>query len=204
MSDESDAPATPRRIDPRAYLVIAIALGFLIAYFRLHGRLWWCKCGEPFLVSLDINSMHNSQHIIDPYSLSHVLHGVIFYFAVTLLAPKMLLSWRVAIATLVEIGWEILENSPIIIERYRAATISLGYEGDTVANSISDVAMAMIGFFLAAKIGWKWSLVFFVASELFMLWWIRDNLTLNVLMLVHPLQAVKQWQAGLSALLPLS
>ncbi len=197
MTDAETAAPTPYRIDPRAYLVIAAAITFLIVDFRLHGRLWWCKCGEPFLVSLNINSMHNSQHLIDPYSLSHVLHGVIFFYVIQLFAPRVIISWRIAIATLIEISWEILENSPIIIERYRAATISLGYEGDTVANSLSDVAMAMMGFVIAWQIGWKWSVAFFVASELFMLWWIRDNLTLNVLMLIHPIQAVKHWQAAL-------
>ena len=193
-------PIPAHRFDARAPLVIALAVVFLIAKFLLDGRLWWCECGRPFIYSGEINSQHNSQHIVDPYSISHILHGVIFFFAIMPFARHVSLLWRLTIATIIEIGWELLENSPVIIDRYRAATISLGYEGDTIANSLSDVAMAMIGFLIAWRIGWKWSVAFFLASELFMLWWIRDNLFLNVLMLIHPIDAVRHWQAASAAL----
>lgn len=171
-------------------------LSVLVVVFRLTGRLWWCKCGEFFLWSGDINSMHNSQHVLDPYSISHVLHGIIFYFAIVLVGSRWRLGWKLAAAIAIETGWEILENSPLIINRYRAGTIAIGYEGDTIANSLSDVVMAMLGFLFARQVGWKGSVALFVASELLMLWWIRDNLTLNVLMILYPLPAVKAWQAG--------
>lgn len=139
--------------------------------------------------------MHNSQHLVDAYSLSHVLHGVIFYFAMRLFPKRVGFVPRFSIAMLIEACWEIVENSPIIINRYRAATVSLGYEGDSIGNAIGDLGSAAVGFLIAWKIGWRWSLAFFAASELFMLWWIRDNLTLNVLMLIYPIDAIRQWQS---------
>jgi hypothetical protein len=175
---------------------MAAMLALLVIAFRLTGRLWWCKCGQFFLYSGDINSMHNSQHLIDAYSISHVLHGILFFYAIHLCAKRLSITWKIAMAMVIETGWEILENSPLIIDRYRAGTIAVGYEGDTVANGLSDVVMALLGFMLARYIGWKGSLAFFVASELFMLWWIRDNLTLNVLMILWPIPAVREWQAS--------
>lgn len=189
-------PLAKSRFDPLAICTIIATLLALVIVFRMTGRLWWCKCGEFFLYSGDINSMHNSQHVIDPYSLSHVLHGILFFYAIWLVGRRLPMIWKLAIAILIETGWEILENSPIIINRYRAGTISIGYEGDTIANSLSDVVMAVLGFLLAKQIGWKGSIAFFIASELFMLWWIKDNLLLNVLMILCPIQAVKQWQAS--------
>ncbi len=189
-------PPAKSRLDPFAIGTIVAALLALVLVFRMTGRLWWCKCGEFFLYSGNINSMHNSQHVIDAYSLSHVLHGILFFYAIWLLGRRLPAIWKLAIAVLIETGWEILENSPIIINRYRAGTISIGYEGDTIANSLSDVLMAVLGFLLARKIGWKGSVAFFIASELFMLWWIKDNLFLNVLMILYPVPAVKQWQAS--------
>lgn len=189
-------PKTTDRLDPRAVAIMIASLVVLVVVFRLTGRLWWCKCGEFFLWSGDINTMHNSQHVIDPYSLSHILHGIIFYYGIMLIGSRWRLGWKLAAAILIETGWELLENSPIIINRYRAGTIAIGYEGDTVINSLSDVVMAMLGFLFARRFGWKASVTAFLASELFMLWWIRDNLTLNVLMILCPLPAVKAWQAS--------
>jgi hypothetical protein len=97
---------------------------------------------------------------------------------------------------LVEAGWEILENSPIIIDRYRSATASLGYNGDSIVNSTGDLLSCAVGYALAQRIGWKWSIGLFVVIELVMLLMIRDNLTLNVIMLLYPIEAIKRWQGG--------
>lgn len=192
----SSAPSAYRREARLVILAFSVVAMVQVVAFRIEGRRWWCKCGERFLLSLDINSMHNSQHVIDPYSISHVLHGLVFYFALKLIVPKMRFASRLAIALFVELFWEVLENSPVIIERYRSATVSLGYEGDTVANGLSDLLMSVIGYLIAWRLGWKGSLALFVVAELVMLAWIRDNLTLNVLMLLYPVPSIRQWQAG--------
>ena len=113
---------------------VAALLVIDVIYLRWQGRVWWCACGRWNPISLDVNSMHNSQHLLDPYSLSHVLHGILFYGILWPFRRRVSLSWRAAIAATIEIGWEMLENSPIIINRYRAATISLGYTGDSIIN----------------------------------------------------------------------
>jgi hypothetical protein len=132
----------------------------------------------------------------DPYSFSHLLHGICFYWILLLLRRRLGVGWRFLIASGIEAGWEILENTPIIIERYRAGTASLDYYGDSILNSTCDLIAAMAGFWLAWKVGWKCSLLVVVAVELGCLWFVRDNLTLNILMLFHPSEAIKQWQLG--------
>jgi hypothetical protein len=173
--------------------IVLICVGSAVV-FHLLGRVGWCTAGDWRLGSWDVNSQHNSQHLVDQYSFSHVLHGVVFFFLLLPLKRRVSMPWRLTIATLIEAGWEILENSPIIIDRYRAATMALGYEGDSIANSIADIVCCGIGFELARRIGWRGSVAFFVAIELILLWWIRDNLTLNVLMLAFPLKSVRDWQ----------
>ncbi len=162
----------------------------------LEGRRWWCACGQPFLWSGDVHSRHNSQHLADPYSFSHVEHGILFYGLFTWLWPRMPVGWRFVLTLALEAGWEIAENTNAVIERYRAATISLDYFGDSIGNSIGDVLSCLLGFCLARRIGFWGSLAVVVATEVVMLYWIRDNLLLNIVMLLHPFDAVKQWQAG--------
>ncbi len=159
---------------------------------RLMGRVGWCKYG--FAIYSPAWSHCTSQNILDPYTLSHVLHGVIFFWGLALLAPQIALAWRLVIALSLEIGWEILENTPLVIDRYRQATASLDYAGDSVLNSLSDVTAAMLGFIFASKFGWKSALAVFVVFELWALAIARDNLTLNVLMLFWPIDAIKEWQ----------
>lgn len=178
-----------------AVLVVGLMLVFAVIFLRWQGRIWWCECGKPYPVSLHIDS-HNSQHLFDAYSLSHVLHGVLFFGVLWLFRGKLSLNTRAVIASAIEIGWELLENSPIIINRYRSATMSLGYTGDSILNSLSDVASFMIGFFIARKLGLWQSIAAFVIVELLMLWWIRDNLALNVLMLLWPIDALRKWQSA--------
>ena len=143
----------------------------------------------------DIWSSGNSQRVADAYSFSHIIHGMLFYGFLWLAARRVPVKHRFLIALLIEAGWELLENSPIIINRYREATISLGYVGDSVLNSVCDVGMMGLGFLIArlSRLGAIVTLV--VVMELGCLWWVRDNLTLNVIMLVHPVPSIKAWQS---------
>ena len=143
----------------------------------------------------DIWSSENSQRVADAYSFSHFIHGILFYGFLWLVLKKVPAPRRFLIALAIEAGWELLENSPFIINRYREATISLGYVGDSVLNSVSDIVMAGIGFVFAWKVSARASVITIVVLELGCLLWVRDNLTLNVVMLVHPLQSIKQWQS---------
>jgi hypothetical protein len=195
MSEELADAAAPTPVQSRAAAMVLMLLVLAIAYLRWQGRIGWCACGRWNPVSFRIDS-HNSQHLFDAYSLSHVLHGFLFFGILWPLRSKLGLNTRAAIAATVEIVWEMLENSPIIINRYRAATVSLGYTGDSIANSIADVASFVLGFYLARKLGVWRSIAIFVAVELLMLWMIRDNLALNILMLLWPIDAVRNWQAG--------
>lgn len=147
----------------------------------------------------DVWSSENSQRVADAYSFSHIIHGMLFYAILWFIARKLPgrfpLKYRFLIALIIEAGWELLENSPLIINRYREATISLGYVGDSVLNSTCDVLMVAIGF-LIARFSKIWiSIVLIIAFELGCLFWVRDNLTLNVIMLVHPIESIKTWQS---------
>ena len=140
---------------------------------------------------------HNtSQWMTDPYTFSHVLHGIFFYWLLAPLRRWLTVGARFLAASLIEACWEILENSPFIIDRYRTATASLDYYGDTILNSTFDLTAAMVGFWIAWKYSWKWVLLFVVAIELLSLFFVRDNLTLNILMLFCPSEIIKQWQLG--------
>lgn len=177
-------------------LVIVGALAAVAAAERAMGRAWWCACGSPVPWSFEVNSRHNSQHLVDPYSLTHVLHGLGFYALLRLLAPRLSAGWRLALTAVLEGAWEIVENSSFVIERYRAATISLDYYGDSILNSLSDVGCCLLGFWIASRVPVRVSIALFVLVELVLLLWIRDNLTLNVIMLIWPVEAIRKWQAG--------
>lgn len=181
---------------------IAAIIVVMAICLRLMGRRWWCECGGWSPWSWDTMTRHNSQHLIDPYFFSHVLHGVIFFWALAWFPPRifkreMTASTRLRIAVVVEVAWEILENSPWIINRYREATISLDYFGDSIANSITDVLACVLGYMLASQFRFRWSLVLIAATEIVMLFAIRDSLLLNVIMLVSPIEAIKHWQSAL-------
>jgi hypothetical protein len=174
--------------------VIAVAMLITAGVLHLSGRVYWCQCGRWVPWSWDIWSQHNSQHPVDPYFFTHILHGVVLYGLLHWLWKSAPVSKRLLAAVLLEAGWEILENSPLIIDRYREATISLDYYGDSIANSLFDIVACTAGFLLAARIKPSHSVLFFLATELLLVLTIRDCLMLNVVMLVHPIDAVKQWQ----------
>lgn len=178
--------------------VVAIA----VIALRAMGRVWWCACGAPTIWISDIWSSHCSQHLLDWYTFSHISHGLLFFAGLKALHGFLPAAWRARfapgwwflVAIVLEAGWEVLENTPWVIDRYRAQTASLNYNGDSIWNSLGDILSCATGFFIAWKIGVRWALVVFVAFELLTLYWIRDNLTLNVVMLLHPIEAIKAWQ----------
>ncbi len=137
----------------------------------------------------------NSQRVADAYSFSHIIHGILFYAFLWLVARKLPMKYRFVIALIMEAGWELLENSPFIINRYREATIAQGYIGDSVLNSVCDVLMVVIGFLIARFYKVWVSIALIIIMELGCLFWIRDNLTLNVVMLVHPVESIRDWQS---------
>jgi hypothetical protein len=143
----------------------------------------------------DIWSSENSQRVADAYSFSHICHGLLFYGFLWLVARRAPVRVRFLVALLLEAGWELLENSPLVINRYREGTIAQGYVGDSVLNSVCDVGMMALGF-LVARLARPWlAVVLILAMELGCLWWVRDNLTLNVIMLVRPVPEIKAWQS---------
>jgi hypothetical protein len=177
----------------RTALIALGMIAFCGAVLYFEGRIGWCKYG--FTVWTPAWTHCTSQNLFDPYTFSHVLHGVIFYWALRWLVPRWPLHWRLIAALGIEIFWELLENSPIVIERYRQTTASLDYAGDSILNSLADVVSAVVGFAIASRFGWKTAVALFVVLEFWALVIARDNLTLNVLMLLWPIEAIKQWQA---------
>lgn len=172
-----------------------VAFQVLLEYWM--GRTPICTCGYVKLFEPVVNSPGNSQHLADWYTPSHIIHGFIFYGIAHLLFRGKPLAARLLFAILIESGWELLENSPLIIDRYRTATISLDYYGDSILNSAMDTIFMVVGFFFARRMPVLVTLAVAIVFELFTGWLIRDNLTLNVLMLVYPLDAVKAWQGAL-------
>ena len=164
--------------------VVAVAMAAL----RLMGRRW----GEARAWTSSASSPSTSQRLADPYTLTHVLHGVLFYLLLSRWPVPV--GTRLAVATLLEAVWEVAENTPAVINRYRSETASLGYEGDSVLNSFGDIAACAAGFWLAHVLPWPVTAALVVLTEAGLAWAMRDNLTLNVLQLVWPLPAVKAWQ----------
>ena len=183
------------------FLVFAV---IILTVFQLwnQGRIWWCKWDTPVhFATLDAWSKHTSQHFFDPYSFTHLLHGILFFWILDLLINKILKKklsffWLFFLAIFVESIWEIAENTDAIIKHYRENTASLDYYGDSIANSVGDIMSCGIGFIVAYKLKFLRSLALFIAIEIILLLTIRDSLLLNILMLIHPLDWIKTWQTG--------
>ena len=167
----------------------------MIVLLRAQGRLFLCACGQFEIWTSDTCSSDNSQQLFDPYSFTHVLHGVLFFWLIALAFRRMTRGRQLLLALLLEAAWEVFENSSFVIDRYRTATAALGYQGDTVVNSIGDLICALVGFLIAQRLGVRRSLILFVLVELILILWIRDSLLLQILMLVRPIEAIKAWQA---------
>ncbi|MBX7054607.1 MAG: DUF2585 family protein [Pyrinomonadaceae bacterium] len=176
-----------------AYLLIVLAA---IVILQMQGRVWWCQAGDITPWSWNIWSTHNSQHIVDPYSFTHVLHGVLEFWLIGLVFRRMPLAWRLALAVFIESAWEVAENSAAVIERYRSATISLDYFGDSIINSVADIACCSLGFVIAYKLRFWRSLALFVVTEILLIIFIKDSLIINIIMLLFPVEAIKTWQLG--------
>ncbi len=180
-------------------LVLSFAAAILmVVLMRTQGRIWWCKLGDyAIYINEAWNSSHTSQHFLDPYTFTHVLHGVLFFWLASLLFSRLSTAWQFFIAIFVEAAWEVLENTNYIIDKYRENTASLDYFGDSIFNSVGDLLACAVGLLIAFKLGWWKSLIFFLLVELVLLLWIRDGLLLNILMLIYPLDSVKNWQMNI-------
>jgi hypothetical protein len=180
----------------RSWIVALFIVALAALQLHLQGRLWTCDCGRVLAWTSDAWSAQTSQQLFDPYSFTHLLHGFAFCGLLALVAPKLSSSWRFCLAILIESVWEIVENTDFVINRYRETTAAFGYTGDTVINSLGDIAACAFGFLIARRLGWRRTIFTFIAIELLLLVWIRDSLLLNIIMLVHKSDAIKAWQAG--------
>jgi len=187
------------RLAARPAALIAAGLAIIAAGALITGAMghpWICTCGYVKLWHGVTYSSENSQHLTDWYTPSHVIHGVLFYGALWLVARRWPVGVRLLIALFVEVSWEVFENTPLIINRYREVTISLDYFGDSVINSAFDALAMVVGFAIAWRLPVWVSVATIVGLELFTGYMIRDNLTLNIIMLLYPLEAIRDWQAG--------
>ncbi len=189
--DETRTDLNKRHIAIIAAMIVATA-GLLLAM----GRTPWCECGYIKLWHGEIFSSENSQHLTDWYSPSHLVHGILSYALLHLVMGKVALGWRAITGLAIELAWELGENTDAMINRYRETTISLGYYGDSVINSLGDIGFMLAGFFLASRLPVWASAALALGIELVAAIAIRDNLTLNAIMLIYPSEAIKQWQLG--------
>lgn len=161
------------------------------------GRDWWCECGSWKPWSWEVMSIHNSQHLIDPYTFTHIEHGIAFFWLFTLIAGSFLSpASRFVGAIGLESLWEVIENMDWVIRRYREETIALNYFGDSIFNSLGDIGACALGLWIASRLHPLLSAGIFLLTELLLAWWIRDSLLLNILMLLWPLESVRVWQSG--------
>jgi hypothetical protein len=200
VSEIAPARPVPLLTPARAALICALLIAGTAAILLAMGRLPICSCNTIKLWHGSANDAETSQHILDWYTPSHVIHGFIFYGLFVLLRRwtglALPLALGLILAILIEGAWEIAENTPAVIDRYRTTTIALGYEGDSVVNSMADMASMIAGFFLAWRLPVAVSIALVVAAELIVGWLIRDNLTLNVIMLLWPMDWIRAWQSG--------
>ena len=189
---------SPAGKSTRFWLGVALAIFVLqVVILYAMGRIPICECGYVKLWEGGVNTSGNSQHLSDWYTPSHIIHGFLFYGFAWLLFRRAPLTARLSFAVLIEAAWEVLENTPMVIDRYRTTTMALGYTGDSILNSAMDTVFMVLGFLAAARLPIWLTVAIAIGFELLTGWIIRDNLTLNVLMLLWPLDAVREWQAAL-------
>ena len=185
-----------KRSRRKLLLIVATVtvLAAMIGLLRAEGRMFLCACGHFAVWVSNWCSSTTSQQLLDPYSLTHILHGFLFFWLITLLLRPMPRGWQLWLALLFESAWEVFENTPYVINKYRTETAALGYQGDTIVNSLGDLACALVGFLVARRLGARRSLIVFLLIELILTVWIHDSLLLQILMLIRPIQAIKLWQ----------
>jgi hypothetical protein len=172
----------------------ALVLLAMIVLLRAEGRRFLCACGHFAVWVGDWCSSNTSQQLLDPYSFTHVLHGFLFFWLISLLFRRMPRGWQFLLAMWLESAWEVFENTSFVINKYRTETAALGYTGDTIVNSLGDLSCALLGFVIARRLGVRRSLIVFVLIEAVLIFWIHDSLLLQILMLVRPIEAIKLWQ----------
>ena len=187
-------PSKPNRAHLASIIAIAASVFSMALLLWLEGRFVFCSCGVFRVWSGDTCSASNSQQLFDPYSFTHVLHGFLLFWLVALLARRLVPAWQLWLGLTLEAAWEVFENTRFVIDRYRAETAALGYTGDTIVNSLGDLTCALAGFLVAQKLGALRSIIVFLVLELILVLWIHDSLLLQLLMLIHPVEAIKQWQ----------
>ena len=187
----------PKILHRKNWPMLALVAVLLLTVWQLRtqGRIWFCECGQLRFWTSEADGPHTSQHLTDPYSFSHVQHGLLLFLLVAALFGRWKWPWQLGLVLTLECGWEIFENTSWVIDRYRM-TAALGYNGDSILNSMGDVLSCLVGWALARRLGWRGTWLLFLTIELTMLLAIRDCLLLNVLMLVYPLDVVRQWQLG--------
>lgn len=194
-SSDARREGTRATLARKAWLPASFAVAVVAAFvLRAQGRLWLCDCGRVRAWVGDAWSAETSQQLFDPYTFTHVLHGLAFCGLLALLLPRVRRHWRFALAVTAEAIWEVIENTDFVIRRYREATAALGYTGDTVFNSLGDIAACAVGFLVARRLGWLRSVLLFVATEILLLFWIRDCLVLNIILLLYPSEKLRAWQ----------
>jgi len=161
---------------------------------RFEGRFLICSCNRILIWVGEICSSNNSQQLLDPYSFTHILHGFLLFWLISLLFRRLAPEWQISLALVCEAGWEVFENTPYVIDRYRTETAALGYQGDTVLNSLGDLMCAFIGILIARQLGFRRSVIVFLIVEIILIYTIHDSLLLEILVLVRPIAAIKQWQ----------
>jgi hypothetical protein len=185
---------TPKLLFTKTVLVIVLLVPLMALALWAEGRLLACACGEFRVWVGDTCSSQNSQQLFDPYSLTHILHGFLLFWLISLIFRTLSPTWQISLAAIVEALWELFENTDFVINRYREQTAALGYSGDTVVNSLGDLSCAIVGVLIARKLGWVRAVIAFLLLEVVLLIWIRDSLLLQILMLIFPVNALKVWQ----------